>query len=654
MAALPHVSKAQQPGLTPPMLPADATVTLAGSPVALSADGPHALTKPDVEAWLDGLMLFAIQRGDIAGGVVVVVKDGAILSQSGYGFCDAAARTPVDPALTLFRAGSVSKLFTWTAVMQLVEQGKIDLDADVNRFLDFKIPSRDGKAVTMRNLMTHTPGFDEISRNLIITDAKNLPRLDQVLKHWIPPLVTTPGSTPAYSNYGAALAGYIVQRVSGIPFDDYIEQKIFARLEMNQATFRQPLPDRLQPFMSKGYKVGSAEPEPFEVIDVAPAASLSVSGTDMAQIMIGHLQNGSFGLARILQEQTAIQMHTTGKEILPPLNGMLLGFYASNINGRRVISHAGDTQWFHSDLNLLPDDGTGIFISMNSGGKNGAAQSLRRILLEQFMQRYFPGPLPDGNVDAASAKAHARMIEGRYAVSRRAHTTFLSLLNISEIPVAPNADGTITIAALNGGNDQPKKWREIAPFVWRSTVGGDRVAAQVENGRVIGFGYDGYPFMLFERVPWWWSSGWLLPLWIAALVALALTALAWPISALVRRRYGVAYGLTGRLAKAHRLVRIASAADFVMMLLVGFTVALIASDLKWAQAGMDGVIIALRVLASIVFIAAALIALWSAGVVVRSKRRKLAKLWSLVLAISTFTVLYVAIVFHIIGFTANY
>ena len=148
------------------------------------------------------------------GAVVAVVKDGKIVTERGYGYSDVEKRTPVDPKLTLFRPGSVSKLITWTAVMQLVEQGKIDLDADVNRYLDFKIPPRDGKPVTMRNLMQHTAGFEEQAKGIMSEDPK-APRFEALLKQWVPQRVFAPGSTPAYSNYGASLAGYIVQRVSG-------------------------------------------------------------------------------------------------------------------------------------------------------------------------------------------------------------------------------------------------------------------------------------------------------------------------------------------------------------------------------------------------------------------------------------------------------
>jgi CubicO group peptidase (beta-lactamase class C family) len=609
----------------------------------------------DVEAWLDGFMPYALERGDIAGAVVVVVKDGAVLTQKGYGYSDVAARKPVDPARTLFRAGSVSKLFTWTAVMQLVEQGKLDLDADVNRYLDFRIPEREGKPITVRNLMTHTPGFDETVRSLILTDEKNISSLEQALKHWIPSRVTAAGSTPAYSNYGAALAGYIVQRLSGITFEDYIEQKVFAPLGITQASFRQPPPSGLQPDMSKGYKVASGQPMPFEIVSVPPAGSLSISGAGIAPFMIAHLQKGTLGTAHILEERTAEEMHGTAAPTISPLNSMLLGFYQSNRNGRRVISHGGDTEFFHSDLNLLPDDGVGWFISVNSAGKDGAAHPLRVAFLDQFMARYFPGPLPEGNIAADEAKQHARLMAGRYTLSRRAHTTFISLLNLlGELSVVPNNDGTITVTALKGANNQPKKFKEIAPFVWRDAMSGERVAAKVENGRVQRFGYDPYPFVVFEPVPWWWSSGWLLPVWIVSLVALALTALAWPISAFVRRHYGARYQLEGTPARAHRWIRIASLSVVALMLLWVVAVSAIATNLKYAGPPMDIWISILRILTAVVLIGAVVIALWNAWTVLSGERRWVAKLWSVILALSCLIAFYVGWIFHLPGISANY
>ena len=220
---------------------------------AVAQAGPHELTAEDAQAWLDGLFPYALKKNNLAGAVVVVVKDGKILLAKGYGYADVAAKTPVDPATTLFRIGSISKAFVWTAVMQLVGEDKIDLDADVNKYLDFTIPPGDGKPITMRDLMTHTPGFEETDKNLFAPDLKRLMSNEAWVKEWVPARVYAPGEVSAYSNYGAALAGYIVQRVSGQPFDDYVEQHIYQPLGMKYATFRQPLPKALAPYMAKSW-----------------------------------------------------------------------------------------------------------------------------------------------------------------------------------------------------------------------------------------------------------------------------------------------------------------------------------------------------------------------------------------------------------------
>ena len=141
-------------------------------PKPVPQTGQKPLTADDVNAWLDGYMPISIGRSDIPGAVVVVVKDGQILTSRGYGFANTEKRTPVNPATTMFRPGSVSKLFTWTAVMQQVEQGKLNLDEDVNKYLDFKIPPRNGKPITLRNIMTHTPGFEEQVKDIIFLDDK--------------------------------------------------------------------------------------------------------------------------------------------------------------------------------------------------------------------------------------------------------------------------------------------------------------------------------------------------------------------------------------------------------------------------------------------------------------------------------------------------
>lgn len=522
-----------------------------GAQAAPAAQPPavHELTADDVGAFLDGVMPLQLQREDIAGAVVLVVKDGKVLFAKGYGYSDVEKKTPVSPDATLFRPGSVSKLFTWTAVMQQVEQGKLDLDRDVNDYLDFKIPPRDGKPITLRNIMTHTPGFEEAVQQLFVKDAKDLVPLEDYLKAHLPNRVYAPGTLPAYSNYATTLAGYIVQRVSGQSFDDYIEQHILNPLGMSHTTFRQPLPTALQPLMSKGYEQGSQPPKPFEVVQAFPAGSSSTTAADMARFIIAHLQNGQYEGAQILRPETAQLMHSAQFHNLPQLNGMALGFYEETRNGHRIIGHGGDTQYFHSDLHLIPDAGVGLFISYNSAGKGEI--SPRTAVWEQFLDRYFPYQ-PAEPPTISSAAADAREVAGRYLNTRRGDTTLFHVFSaIGQAKVMVNADGTISIDALKNLNGQPKKFHEIGPMLFQEVDGKDLIGFKRDSGRLV-MAVGEYPFMVFQKARWFENYGLNTALIIGGIVVFVLTLLLWPIGALIRRHYDRRL----QLERGERLVRL--------------------------------------------------------------------------------------------------
>ena len=306
--------------------------------------------------------------------------------------------------------------------MQLVEQGKLDLDHDVNEYLDFAIPPAFGKPVTLRNLMTHTPGFEEAVKNMLV-DEPELQRSNETwLKQWVPARVFPPGEVPAYSNYGAGLAGYIVERVAHQPFDDYVDANLLRPLAMEHATFRQPLPDKLRADMAVAYGKASEPPHAFELVNVAPAGSLSASAVDMAHFMIAHLQQGRFGEAQILRPETAALMHGYEQRAIPALAPMALGFYHLQRNGRRVIAHGGDTQWFHSQLELYLDDGVGLFFSVDGNSPSG----LRKHLSEGFAARYFPAPAVARPATLATAREHGEVVAGHYVSSRSSFTNLLS------------------------------------------------------------------------------------------------------------------------------------------------------------------------------------------------------------------------------------
>ncbi|MEW5828310.1 MAG: serine hydrolase [Chloroflexota bacterium] len=415
---------------------------------ARQAEGVAPLDDPvEMGAFMDGLMAAEMAENHIPGAVVVVVKDGEVLFSKGYGYADLESRAPVDPQATLFRPGSVSKLFVWTSVMQLVERGQLSLEADVNDYLDFSLPDTYVEPVTLETLMTHTPGFEDSGQDLFKLDPEAVTSLDAYLKTHVPARVFPPGEIGAYSNYGTALAGYIVERVSGMPFYEYVEKNIFAPLGMTQATFRQPLPESLAADMAGGYNYvnGGYVKAGFEFVTAYPAGSLSASGLDMAKFMIAHLQNGHYGEAQILEEATALQMRSQLYAADPRISGMAYGFFEDTVNGMRVISHGGDTLLFHTGLFLIPEQGLGLFVSTNSTGGAGVPDSIARA----FADRYFPVEKAADPVPPADFDSRALTYAGEYYMSRSNFTgfeKFLALTSPISVRVDENKHVIVTMA----------------------------------------------------------------------------------------------------------------------------------------------------------------------------------------------------------------
>lgn len=610
----------------------------------------HELTRTDAEAWLDGYMPIALEQGDVAGAVVVIVKDGEVLAQRGYGYADIAAHKRIDPATTLFRPGSVSKLFTWTAVMQLAEQGKIDLDADVNRYLDFQIPPYRGRPVTMRNLMTHTPGFEQSLKGLCRLSGKLSP-MGEVLQRWIPERVFEPGTTPAYSNYGAGLAGYIVQRVSGLPFEEYAERYIFQPLGMTHSTFRQPLPAPLAPFMARGYPRASVEATPFELVEPTGAGGSSVSGPDMAKFMIAHLNEG----AGLMKPETARLMHTPAYGLGPGTNRMALGFYETRINDLSAIGHAGDSLYFHSEMWLFPSRNVGLFISMNSTGTNRAVgvDRIRKSLFELFADRYFPAANEPAAAELPTAREHAAALVGSYSSSQGSFSNFADIANfLDQVTIGLDPQGRPSLpAAFNPPGEVPA-WIEIEPFVWKETHGRARLGAQVENGKVVRWSLDD-PTNTRMRVPWYRDAAWLQPLLLAGLLIIALTALSWPVGAIARRFYGPSLSLNIGDRRVYHLIRFCS--WLVLGVLAGW-MSLLADFIPLVDndGSLDWRIRLLQLGGTLGTFGLVACALWNLMRVWKSERGRFTKLRSALVLLAAAPVLWVMLEFHLINFSTHY
>lgn len=521
------------------------------------------MTAVDVEAFLDGIVPLQLSRNDIAGATVAVVKDGKLLFAKGYGFADVQNKKPVSPQETLFRPGSISKLFTWTAIMQLYEQGKLDLDKDINEYLDFKIPDAFGKPITLKNVMTHTAGFEEQIKDLFDTKPVS-PNLGEYLKTHIPGRIYPPGTVPAYSNYATAVAGYIVERVSGRPFEQYVAENIFRPLKMTHSTFSQPLPQELAPLMSSGYRLGSDSAGPFEIVNPFPAGSLSSTATDMAQFMIAHLQDGQLGDARILKPETARLMHSRLFYLDDAANAMCYGFYEENRNGNGIIGHGGDTVFFHSDLHLIPYEHIGFFVSYNSAGNSsGLGDSPRANLWGAFLDRYYPYTPPA--TTSPTAKDDAKAAAGTYVLSRKSENSFLKVASIlQQFSVSPVGDGDIEVPQLTGPNGKPKRWQGVGPMTFLERDGQDKLIFKPDQ--------DGrmqmilpYPFFIGQRIGTL-QNGKLISIVLgASLVFMLATLILWPIGWFVRRHYGGKLELTPRERLLRILVRLVFALDLIFI-----------------------------------------------------------------------------------------
>jgi len=558
---------AAQPSTGPAPLPPTATapaVQTVAPPAAKT--GAHEMTTEDLQAFFDGMVPYALHSADIAGATFAIVKDGKIIFAQGYGYADIKTKKPVIADQTLFRPGSVSKLFTWTSVMQLVEQHKLDLDADVNTYLDFKIPEAFGKPITLRNIMTHTAGFEETLSELFLQKADQQYPIGEYLQKHMPKRIFPPGKVVAYSNYATTLAGYIVQRVSGEEFTDYVANHIFKPLGMNNSTFKQLPPPDLLKNVATGYKQASdPTPVPFEVVEAAPAGSLSSTATDMARFMMAHLDGGQYDGARILKPETVKEMQSRNYTLAPGMNGFNLGFYDENRNGHRIIGHAGDTEAFHSDLHLITDADVGFFMSLNSVGKDGAAENVRVGIFRAFLDRYFPYTPPEEKTVADPSKDNAKVV-GYYVASRRKDSAMRLLFQLGQTAVVEQPDKTITVDMLKDFSGAPKKWRNVGPLTYRE-VGGQTHLKFVtdQDGNVDYFTSDDFiPVELLQKTHGLEQLNNLKLFGLGTLFVCALTIAIWFGGWIVRRRFGRPLVMTDR----QRQLRLGSRVGAVLYLAV--------------------------------------------------------------------------------------
>ena len=334
---------------------------------------------------VDRLMAKAMADQGVPGAVVAIVQDGRVILLQGYGVADLRTRAKPDPERTLFRVGSVSKSFTATAIMQLVEAGKLDLHADVNRYLrDFKIPNAFGKPVTAADLLTHTAGLDVRNSGTAAPSEALVEPLGTCLARELPPRVRPPGLTLAYSNQGYTVLGHLVESISGESFDDYMDRHVLGSLGMTQSTFR--FTESIEKRTATGYEPrrGVMVPAPVVHPRIVPAVSLSTTALDMTRFMIAQLE-GSVDGRRVLGDSALALLHARQFAPDPRMPGVAYGFFETWWRGQRMLLHSGGVHGFIAATYLWPEQHLGLFVA-----NNGYSGSLVSGLALHLMERWFP------------------------------------------------------------------------------------------------------------------------------------------------------------------------------------------------------------------------------------------------------------------------
>jgi len=452
-------------------------------------------------SWIDSFLAEQTDGLQMPSIGLVVVRDGKFFFQKGYGQASDERNLAVTPDQTIFRAASVSKLVTATAVMQLVEQGRINLDANINTYLTrFQLGNNYPSPITARHLLTHTSGIEDRLFGNTVPSADRLVSLGDYFAAHVPRRIRAPREQIAYSNTGMALAGHLVEEVSGLSFEEYVERNIFQPLGMTRSSFRQPYPAHLAlDVVPSGADSGA--------MLLYPAGSMVSTVSDMGRFITAHLNDGKFGDMRILSAETVREMHRRQYSAHAQMPGIAYGFFENYTNSTRVLFHTG-LSGHQSLLCLLPEENVGFYIVL-SARQGGAYQDLRRKFMQAFLDRYYPATqsfsLPAPPPDFAQ---RAERFTGLYHPNLFPHTTVETIANMgADTRVSANEDGTLTVALPPLG---AKTFRvvEVEPMLFRSEDGFYFAFGADEQGNITRLDMSGSIVdpVSFERLKWYESG----------------------------------------------------------------------------------------------------------------------------------------------------
>ncbi len=351
-------------------------------------------SREELEAFADAWMAEKLAAYHIPGAVLVVVNDGSFLLAKGFGLADLESQIPMHPGKTILRVASNSKLFTATAVMQVHEEGLVDLKTDIRAYIEPGLMRAYPTPVNLHQLLTHSAGIGDKFFGQTVAKADDLLPLETYLEQELARPLAPPGYFINYSNHGISLAAQVVESVSGLNFEEYCRNNIFTPLGMENSAFipSQQLMGKAATgyqYMFTGYRI-----LPLRHWQPYPSSSLVTTGYDMGRFIIAQLNNGTLNLtgeapANIFSASTAKIMHRRQFTMHPRVPGMAYGFWEREANGKRLLWHSGHMPGHRTGLFLMKSERLGIFLHSNS------EFCLFDLFIDDFLDRFYPAPTID-------------------------------------------------------------------------------------------------------------------------------------------------------------------------------------------------------------------------------------------------------------------
>ena len=382
----------------------------------------------DVIPYIDSLVIDEMNISHVPGAILVVVQDSQEAYVQGYGYADVENQKKVDPNRTGFRIASVTKTFTATAILQLAQQGLIDLHVPVSRYLpDDRFTFLEDEPFTVHQLLTHTAGIDFTDIGDAAIRPEDVVPLETFVRNHIPDIVHKPGSVHSYSNFGYTILGYIIQHISGISYEEYILKHILEPLDMNSSSMTQPLGEPFRSNLSNGHKLDDGFVSiPRDYTNTVPGGGLISTAHDMSRYLMMHLQGGELDSAVILNPEYHYLLTTQQYGSKNTKYGICYSFLENGWTGRRSLEHTGGQLGFLSLFVLIPETGTGLFIAQNirenaGGFRYDVATAILDTLLHR-KERHIDLPPPSSSLDAIASR-----YTGRYQQMNYSHSSFEKL-----------------------------------------------------------------------------------------------------------------------------------------------------------------------------------------------------------------------------------